>query len=62
MKQYDFLHSPLTFTRTQRTSRDVCREAASIERPASNPIPRIVRAVLAIAAFAGIGVLLAFRG
>lgn len=30
---YDFLHSPLTYTRDQRTSRDVCRDACAIERP-----------------------------
>lgn len=30
---YDFIHSPLTYTRTPRTSRDVCRDACAIERP-----------------------------
>jgi hypothetical protein len=29
----DFLTSPLTYTRDQRTSRDICRDAVAIERP-----------------------------
>jgi hypothetical protein len=28
-----FLTTPLSYTRDQRTSRDVCRDACSIERP-----------------------------
>lgn len=29
----NFLTTPLTYTRDQRTSRDVCRDACAIERP-----------------------------
>jgi hypothetical protein len=31
----DFITTPLTYTRDQRTSRDVCRDACAIERPIS---------------------------
>lgn len=29
----DFITSPLSYTRDQRTSRDICRDACAIERP-----------------------------
>jgi len=33
----NFLDQPLSFTRDQRTSRDVCRDACAIEKPLPNP-------------------------
>lgn len=49
----DFLTSPLSYTRDQRSSRDICRDAVAIEGFAtSKPIPTWQRVMYVIAAFA----------
>lgn len=49
----DFLTSPLSYTRDQRTSRDICRDAVAIEGFAtSKPIPTWQRVMYVIAALA----------
>jgi hypothetical protein len=52
----DFLHSPISDTLDQRTSRDICREACAIERPApaAGGHRWIVPACLIAAAAAGV--------
>lgn len=49
----NFLETPLSFTRDQRTSRDVCRDAVAIEGFATRkPIPTWQRVMYVIAALA----------
>jgi len=51
----NFLDTPLSYTRDQRTSRDVCREAVAIEGFATRkPIPTWQRVMYVIAVFAAI--------
>ena len=51
----NFLDTPLSYTRDQRTSRDVCRDAVAIEGFAtSKPIPTWQRVMYVIAVFAAI--------
>lgn len=48
----DFLTSPLSYTRDQRSSRDICRDAVAIEGFAtSKPIPTWQRVMYVIAVF-----------
>lgn len=49
----DFLTSPHSYTRDQRTSRDICRDAVAIEGFAtSKPIPTWQRVMYVVAVFA----------
>jgi len=49
----NFLTTPLSYTRDQRTSRDVCRDAVAIEGFATRkPIPSWQRVMYVVAAFA----------
>lgn len=48
----NFLTTPLSFTRDQRTSRDVCRDACAIEGPAPRTPDTAVWISLAIGAVA----------
>lgn len=51
----NFLTTPLSYTRDQRTSRDICRDAVAIEGFAtSKPIPTWQRVMYVIAVFAAI--------
>jgi len=51
----NFLTTPLSYTRDQRTSRDVCRDAVAIEGFATRkPIPVWQRVMYVIAVFAAI--------
>ena len=51
----NFLDTPLSFTRDQRTSRDICRDAVAIEGFATRkPIPAWQRVMYVIAVFAAI--------
>lgn len=51
----NFLETPLSFTRDQRTSRDICRDAVAIEGFAtSKPIPTWQRVMYVVAVFAAI--------
>lgn len=49
----NFLETPLNYTRDQRTSRDICRDAVAIEGFATRkPIPVWQRAMYVVAALA----------
>ena len=49
----NFLDTPLSFTRDQRTSRDVCRDAVAIEGFATRkPIPSWQRVMYVVAVVA----------
>jgi len=51
----NFLDTPLSYTRDQRTSRDVCRDAVAIEGFATRKsIPSWQRVMYVIAVFAAI--------
>jgi hypothetical protein len=51
----NFLETPLSFTRDQRTSRDICRDAVAIEGFATRkPIPSWQRVMYVVAVFAAI--------
>jgi len=48
----NFLTTPLSYTRDQRTSRDICRDAVAIEGFATRkPIPTWQRVMYVIAVF-----------
>jgi hypothetical protein len=51
----NFLETPLSFTRDQRTSRDICRDAVAIEGFATRKlIPSWQRVMYVVAVFAAI--------
>ena len=58
MNRPDFLTSPAAWTRTQRSSRDVCRDFVAIQRCTPAPMPWQDRALIVVGLLAVVAVIL----